>query len=432
MTSQAMLGELEGIPEHVLEMAEYLFDHWCPADPESEESVIPGMLASASAAEKRMYRREFFEVANRWNVAAFPNMSHCEREYAEAAKHSHGITKHNFKLWVGEHFKEFSPKVCNVAQRELTAVEPPSGSQMSLFRQLWMMQLFDVVKPQNSDKLDYEGFAMLVKCYSPDIDDETIDQSFNRLLGVMVTTGKRKKATELSFDLFADWTATIFEEYDDDQFKGGMMELIKDVSEALEAESESEETSESESDEFDDEIGHPTQGIEVENIFEALNLEEMCGDMLTNAEHTVWRTLKSRKLVVSMIETARDEFISFLARFEYHRQELTKASGMDVDETCWPPSSNAQLRIAQRVIPSAWEAVDSSDFALKLRKLLIQEFLARVNTTRYANGMLRNHMQALVLAITDVIVEETTGRGVQQLVEAVDAACALTACDSPV
>jgi hypothetical protein len=220
--------------------------------------------------------------------------------------------------------------------------------------------------------------------------------------------------------LFTEWTIAIFEEYNDDQFKTGMKQLMADVREVLDEHSESEESSSSDSDGFDDESVQPTSGIPVTDIFESLIIDELCGEILNNATHTIWRSLKARRMVVSMVETARDAFVSLLARFEYHRQFLTESSGMDIDETRWPPSSNAERRVAKTVVPSAWDAARSTEFADHLRQLLTEEFLAQVNHSKHANSTLRNQMQALVLAITDLIVDQTATTGVEQLKVAVD------------
>jgi len=408
----AQQAELAGVPDHVIRFSETVFEHYTNESQNLDDS-----------AEVLINRRNFLEITTRWNRVAIWKMAHAEAEFTIASGGADGISKHQFTIWINTHFGHFSETVCQRAEEELTVTNVRSSSTLTLFRQLWILHLFEVAKAQK-DLLDRHSFKMLVQCYSPEIGDDVVNRSFDRLIGD--DDQSNDSSDGINAALFVQWTAAIFEDYLDEQFKAGFDELLCDLKEKQDAdngsaeEEEEEATSEDESDE-DDENWRTTPGIPVGDIFDSLELEQVCGALLTSSPHTIWRSLKARSMVVSMVAQARDMYITLFSRFEHHRRELTRESGVDIDETVWPPASAISAKVARQMVPTAWELCNAADFNDKLRKHLTKDFIGKVNTSKYANGVLRNHMQALVLDMTNVIVEHTAESGVEKLVGAVDA-----------
>jgi hypothetical protein len=409
----AQEAQLQEIPDHVIRLADNVFDHYTNESQKLDD-----------VAEVVINRRNFLEIATCWNRVAIWKLAHSEAEFTSASGNADGISQHQFRIWIHTHFGQFSEDVCKFAESELTASNSRSSSNLTVFRHCWILHLFETAKyNSDTDLLDRRNFKIVVRCYSPEISDDVVDRSFNRLIGSDEQCSPSSD-DGINAELFVQWTAAIFEDYLDDQFKAGIEQLLRDLNEHLDADShsstEEEEESNDESDK-DDDSWRTTQGIAVEDIFDSLELEQVCGVLLTNSPHTIWRSLKARSLVVSMVAEARDMYIALLARFEHHRQELTIQSGANVDEKTWPPASSTSAGIARRVVPTAWELCNATEFDDKLQKHLAKGFLARVNTSKYANGVLRNHMQALVLDVTNVIVEHTAVTGVERLMDAIDA-----------
>lgn len=228
----------------------------------------------------------------------------------------------------------------------------------------------------------------------------------------------------MSTRLFTNWLATIFEDYADEQFQAGIEQLIEELGAQLsDLKLQLQRTNnESDSDDDSDEPEIITPGVDLNSIWAELDLETICGQLLTESPHPSWRSLKARSMVLSMIQTAQDLLVGLLAKFEAHRRRLTRKSGVDIDETIWPPASAAATQVARRVVPEAWELAEVELMDHKLRKRLVREFVGRVNSAGHATAAIRNQMQAMVLEVSNKIIELVADTAVPELQAAVQTA----------
>merc|ERR1711871_1248543 len=77
-----------------------------------------------------------------------------------------------------------------------------------------------------------------------------------------------------------------------------------------------------------------------------------------------------------------------------------------VNAKAWPPLDAESNTVARRVMPQVLESVDAVTCAEVIRKRLVLEYIRQVNREKYSSNALKDQMQALVLATTEVLVDK--------------------------
>lgn len=73
---------------------------------------------------------------------------------------------------------------------------------------------------------------------------------------------------------------------------------------------------------------------------------------------------------------------------------------------CWPPQDGEAERLAQKAMQQVFESMDAIEFAEIMRKKLVVEYIRQVNFETYSSKMLKDQMQALVLAMAELLVDK--------------------------
>lgn len=163
-------------------------------------------------------------------------------------------------------------------------------------------------------------------------------------------------------------------------------------------------------------------GVSVSDIMDELGLEEALKEQVMMSPHSVWRSLKARKLIVQMVSAAEDQLEALLMRFEQHRRELSsqQPGAAQVDVQQWPPTAGDGTRIAHAVLPAAWEAAGTEELHGQLYEAILTSFLKQVEEHPYAKQELRQQMQALVTMASSFIADTVAEEGVIQLKRSVE------------
>jgi len=191
---------------------------------------------------------------------------------------------------------------------------------------------------------------------------------------------------------------------------------------AAQPEPESQEGSSPSSSDGDGRLHVRLAGVSVSDIVDELGLEEALKEQVMMSPHSVWRSLKARKILVQMVSAAEDQLEALLMRFEQHRRELSsqQPGAGQVDIQRWPPTAGDGTRIAHAVLPAAWEAAGTEELHGQLYEGILTAFLKQVEEHPYAKQELRQQMQALVTMASSFIADTVAEEGVIQLKRSVE------------
>lgn len=158
-------------------------------------------------------------------------------------------------------------------------------------------------------------------------------------------------------------------------------------------------------------------GVAMDTILEELGLEQALQDQVRTSQYSVWRSLKARKMVVEMVSLASEQLGALLLRFE-HQYRLLLSQHMVMfpeGKLKLPPDPGEARRIAEAVLPQAWQDAGVEAFYGLLYEQLLSQFLTRVKADAYAKNDLRQQMQELVTTAADQITAEVAEAGVIHL-----------------
>merc|ERR1712086_684815 len=96
-------------------------------------------------------------------------------------------------------------------------------------------------------------------------------------------------------------------------------------------------------------------------------------------------------------------FTHVAALVEHKRRVVTVQMTPMVIAEVWPPQDSEAERTAQRALAKVYETVDAISCAERIQKKLVMEYIRQVNSQIYSSNTLRDQMQALVLAISEIL-----------------------------
>lgn len=229
----------------------------------------------------------------------------------------------------------------------------------------------------------------------------------------------------ITLDQFTKWAATVFTNCDASEFIEGIAEMAKsdgsDIRRGEASHGAREEEEEEEEDEEDEEPScGPVRTLDIQEIWEKVDLQQALSEMLSESRYSICRSLKGRQLAMDMIVSCKLHFTHIASQIEHRRRVLTKETNPLVISDAWPPQNAEGERVARRVLIHVFDSQDATAFAEAMRKRLIMEYIPQVNRDSYATSTLKDQMQALVLASCQLLVDMTSEQAYQILLNAYD------------
>jgi len=210
---------------------------------------------------------------------------------------------------------------------------------------------------------------------------------------------------------FTKWAASVFVGCSSSQFIEGIQEMInadgadlRRQQVCLDSDDEEEEL------EAMREIPTcgPLVGLDLDAMCENLQLEEALQEMVIQSPYSIWRSMKGRKVIIEMMDTANEQLFWMASILESRRRQQTANASSLVDPQAWPPPDSAAWRVAKDVLPEVFDDANVHYCAAVMRKRMVMHFIPLVNEEKFTTQILRDQMQALVLATSEVVVNRLT------------------------
>jgi hypothetical protein len=401
---------------HLLQLSEKLFDFY------------------RADVDRGIDRHGFLRFMNRWDHNEFRSLGETEPLYQKCTGGLSEINEVAFKLFVcdPEMFGRFNVITCQYA---LEAMRPDNTGDgvdgVPVLRSLWITQLFNMHARGNS--IGYQAFHLMMTNFSPSVNAALVKATYKKMAEIpdenSLAVRKRRMADairangtqmdELENDAgifthgitlqqFTKWAASVFVNCDSEEFVEGIVEMMKDGAEERRTNTNSRRREEeSDDDEEEQPVCGPVKTCDLPIFWEQIATEtrDCLGNILTQSRYSIWRSLKGRQLTVDMHISAKLIFEDFCAQVEHQRRKLTKETNPLVLAETWPPQDAEDLRVAREVLLQVFDRFDESQCADIVRKKLILEYIPQVNRDTYASQTLKDQMQALVLATSEVLVE---------------------------
>lgn len=213
--------------------------------------------------------------------------------------------------------------------------------------------------------------------------------------------------TGITVEQFTKWAARVFVNCEAEEFIEGIREMMKADRPPPQCQSIS--TQEEEDDE-EEELAScgPVETLDLQEVWGNVDLQGPLHTMMTESRYSIWRSMKGRQLIVDMTVSAKFIFEEFASQVEHQRRKLTKEKNplMGMLAEAWPPQDAEGQRAARCVLETVLEKFDTDRCADVVRKKLVLEYISQVNQDNYASQTLKDQMQALVLAASEVLVNQ--------------------------
>jgi len=419
--------DLANIEPHVVNLATSLFDMY-----RYDDNV-------------GITRQGFKDFLHRWDHTDYDTIGKTAPIFARVSGGHEEIGETAFIIWCGQPdmFGGLSALTCRNALDEFATERNPQDS-VPLYKSLWIGQLFNV--HAKNDKIAYLAFYAMMKTFSRDVDPVLVKATFKRMAQVDKNLSasdvklKMANAIKLSsgaqtemesaddnYDImahgitqvqFTKWAAAVFLNCEASEFIEGITEMIRTDGSDLRRPSGGvlrAQNKDSEDDEEENPMCGPVDTFNFVEVFEELGIDAALEELISSSRYSIWRSIKGRELAADMIVSSKLTFTDVASLIEHRRRELTVLEGVD---EYWPPRDTDAKRVSKQVMDKVFKMVDSAYCADQIRKTLVLEYIRQVNRGTYANKTLKDQMQALVLATSEVLVEKISEGGYVSLKDA--------------
>merc|ERR1712072_56357 len=147
------------------------------------------------------------------------------------------------------------------------------------------------------------------------------------------------------------------------------------------------------------------------------DMETSLQEMVAGSSYSIWRSIKGRKVVIEMMDSVNEHLYWMASILESRRQEATADASKLVDPEVWPPEDAQGWKVAKAILPDVFEDANVHYCSGVVRKRMIMSFIARVNEEKYSTSTLRDQMQALVLATSEILVTKLADECYPRLVD---------------
>lgn len=205
---------------------------------------------------------------------------------------------------------------------------------------------------------------------------------------------------------FVTWAAAVFLNCDATEFIEGIGEMIKTDGADMRRPAVGMQKRQSHDQEEEQEPEEhvtcgPLEGLELAHIFDKLSIENALDELISQSRYSIWRSIKGREIAADMAVSSKLSFTYFASLVEHKRRQLSSFEDGSVES--WPPTNTEG---AKTILDEVYANLDSSACADLIRKQLVLEYIRQVNQSSFANKTLKDQMQGLVLAVSEVLVEK--------------------------
>lgn len=422
------------LPSHVLMLAEKVFDYY------------------RADVDCGIDRKGFLRFMTRWDHTEYTTLGKTETLFQTVCGGFAEINETAFKLYCGDQqmFLGFTASTCQYAIELLCPETNTKADGVPVYRKLWISQLFNMHarSDQRGSLINYQSFYQMMKNFSPDVNPALVKATFkqmaevaqNRTQGaqkqrmadaIKVRAGSRELfedvendhdvlAQGIKLDQFVKWAASVFMNCEASEFIEGISEMMKTDGAELRRQAPTAHVDEEEEEDEEDEPPQcgPVITVDFVELFQKIDMQPSLNTMISEARYSIWRSLKGRQLVMDMCISAQLIFQDIAAQIEHQRRQQTQQTNVLVVAEAWPPLGAEAIRVAKVTLNVVFDRYNADWCADRLRKRLVLEYIPQVNRTSFASLTLRDQMQALVLATSEVLVAKVSEEAFVLLEEA--------------
>jgi len=399
------------IPAHVLSLSQTVFAMF-------QENDNPGID-----------RQGLLALLHIWDHTEYTSIASVMSIFRQLSEDDDEIFKEGFIPWAAkpEFFGSFTPQTCQEALKEFIKTPHEIEEEgVPVYRKLWITQLFNA--HAKHERISYHSFYDMMCNFSHDVNPVLVKATFKRMALVEESDDEAKRRMKnalrtdidgvdddydvmrhgISREQFVKWAAAVFLNCDAEEFVEGIEEMIvADGEDVRRRKQQLANDTEDDTDEFDQEPScGPLETLDFGAIFESIRMAEPLDALTAQSKFSIWRSIKGRQLTSDMVVSGKLHFTRVAALLESKRRQLTVKANPTVNSQVWPPLDAEAKSVAKRVLPEVFDSLDAITCSEIIRKGLVLEYIRQVNSEKYSSSALKDQMQALVLATTEVIVDK--------------------------